>query len=191
LVLDEKKIALKIKELRLNRNMTLDRLAELADLTKGYLSRIENSAKAPPISTLARIAQALGVDITVFFSDNPVPAQQTDISIVKRNERVTVGRKGAPHGYQYEALAHRMPGKNMEPYVILLKDETLSMEFRHEGEEFIHMLDGRMEFLYDGRTYILDKGDSAYFDAGKVHKGRSVGDRKARFLCVIYSYKRI
>jgi transcriptional regulator with XRE-family HTH domain len=188
--LDEKTISKNIKELRLSKNMSLDTLAQLAHLTKGYLSRIENSTKAPPVSTLARISEALGVDITVFFSENSMHPQQTDISIVTRNQRLKVGRKGASYGYIYEALAYRMPGKNMEPYIITVSDKPSSFGFQHEGEEFIHMLEGKLEFSYDGEKYLLEKGDSVYFDAGKTHGGKSIGEKKARFLCVIYSYKR-
>lgn len=191
LPLDEKTIAANIKELRLSRKITLDRLARMTSLTKGYLSRIENSKKAPPVSTLAKISKALGVDLTEFFAEKSAPPEATDISIIKRNETLKVGRKGAPHGYIYEALAHRMPGKNMEPYVITVSDEASSFGFRHEGEEFIHMIEGKLEFLYNGKKYLLEEGDSAYFDSGKMHTGKSLGEKKARFLCIIYSYRRI
>lgn len=191
LPLDEKTIASNIKALRLSRKITLDRLAKMTSLTKGYLSRIENSKKAPPVSTLARISKTLGVDITEFFAENAALPESTDISIIKKNETLEVGRKGAPYGYVYEALAYRMPGKNMEPYAITVSDEASAVGFRHEGEEFIHMLEGKLEFVYDGKKYLLEKGDSAYFDAGKMHTGKSVGAKKARFLCIIYSYRRI
>lgn len=189
--MDEKTIISNIKELRMSRKMTLERLAKVTGLTKGYLSRIENSKKAPPVSTLAKISKALGVDITEFFTENAVLPEATDLSIIKKNETLEVGRKGAAHGYIYEALAYRMPGKNMEPYAITVSDEASSVGFRHDGEEFIHMLEGKLEFVYDGKKYLLEKGDSAYFDAGKMHTGKSVGENKARFLCIIYSYRRV
>ena len=189
--MDEKSIAKNIKALRLSRNMSLDSLAQLTHLTKGYLSRIENSRKAPPVSTLAKISEAFEVDITDFFAENSDRPKQTDISIVKRNETLKVGRRGVSYGYVYEALAHRMAGKNMEPYIITVSDKPASVGFHHEGEEFIHMLEGKMDFLYDGKTCALEAGDSAYFDASKIHGGKSVGEKKARFLCIIYSYRRI
>jgi len=189
--LDEKTIIANIKALRVSSKITLERLAKITGLTKGYLSRIENSKKAPPVSTLAKISKAMGVDITEFFTENASIPAATDISIIKKKETLQVGRKGAPHGYVYEALAYRMPGKNMEPYAITVSDEASAVGFRHEGEEFIHMLEGKLEFVYDGKKYLLEKGDSAYFDAGKMHTGKSVGPKKARFLCIIYSYKRM
>jgi transcriptional regulator with XRE-family HTH domain len=189
--MDEKFIIKNIKELRLSRQMTLDRLAELTDFTKGYLSRIENSTKAPPVSTLARLSDALGVDITEFFAENSVRPDQVNISIIKKSETLKVGRKGAPYGYIYEALAYRMPGKNMEPYLMTILDGCSEAEFQHEGEEFIHVIEGKLEHHYGGKTYVLEQGDSAYFDASVPHYGRSMGKKKARILCIIYSYKRI
>jgi len=65
--LDEREVISKIQSLRKGRGVTLDRLAKMTGLTKGYLSQIENSTKTPPFSTLDKIAYALGVDITHFF----------------------------------------------------------------------------------------------------------------------------
>jgi transcriptional regulator with XRE-family HTH domain len=188
--LDERLIVKKIKEFRLSRNISLDKLANLTGLTKGYLSRIENSAKSPPVSTLAKISQGLGVDITQFFFDNLSSPQPVDISIVKRNERLEVGGRGTPYGYIYEALAHKKPGKNMEPYIITIGSDRTA-DFQHEGEEFLFVIEGRLEHFYKGERYILEEGDSVYFDANIPHSGRSLGNKKAKLLMVIYSYKRI
>ena len=197
--MDERLIVKKIKEIRLSRNMSLEKLADLAGLTKGYISRIENSTNSPPVSTLDKISKALAVDITEFFSDNLSLPQPVDISIIKKNERLKVGgnerlragQRGTPYGYIYEALAYRMAGKNMEPYIIAISDQSSDVEFQHEGEEFLYILDGTVEFFYKGKTYILEKGDSVYFNCGIPHCGRSIGNKRAKFLCIIYSYKRI
>ena len=188
--MDERLIVKKIKEFRLNRNISLDKLANLTGLTKGYLSRIENSTKAPPISTLAKISQGLGVDITQFFSNNMSSSQPVDISIIKKNERLEVGGRGTPYGYIYEALAHKKPGKNMDPYIITIGFDRTA-DFQHEGEEFLFVLEGKLEHFYKGESYILEEGDSIYFDANIPHSGRSLGNKEAKLLMVIYSYKRI
>jgi transcriptional regulator with XRE-family HTH domain len=191
-MMDEESIIRNIKRLRLGRRMTLDRLAVLTGLTKGYLSRIENSKKAPPVSTLSKISDALGTDITEFFIKDPARPQESDtsISITRKDETLRLGRKGLAPGYIYEALAYRMRGKNMESYIITVGEKLSPSGFRHEGEEFIHVLRGKLEFTYDRKKYLLNPGDSAYFDASKVHNGKSIGGKNTRFLCIIYSYKR-
>ncbi|UCE55101.1 MAG: helix-turn-helix transcriptional regulator, partial [Desulfobacterales bacterium] len=67
--MDEKQIAKNIKKIRLEINMSQERLAELSGLTKGYISKIEKSDTAPPLSTLSKIANALNVDITLLTAE--------------------------------------------------------------------------------------------------------------------------
>ena len=59
----------------------------------------------------------------------------------------------------------------MEPYLITITDEPPSTVFEHEGEEFIHILKGKINFFYEGETYLLEEGDSAYFNSGVAHSG--------------------
>ncbi len=83
----------------------------------------------------------------------------------------------------------------MEPFIVTVAFENkvdINKEFRHEGEEFNYVLEGKMEFFYDGESYaILEAGDHVYFDAEKPHSARSLGNKRARVLIVIYSYKRL
>ena len=112
------------------------------------------------------------------------------MDIVRRDERKIVVTRGSLYGYQYEALAYKKPGKNMEPYIIspTFDEETI---FQHEGEEFMYVLEGTHEFIYDGKKYVLNEGDSVYFDSAVPHTGKSVGQKKAKLLAVMFNYKRI
>jgi transcriptional regulator with XRE-family HTH domain len=187
--MDEKSIARNIKALRLNKKMSLDILSHLTGLTKGYLSKIERSHKAPPLSTLNKIASTLDVDVTFFLKENTEEVIDTNLAVVRKGERKKVITEGSLYGYEYEALAYNKPGKNMEPFILspaLNKEAT----FQHDGEEFMYVLEGRHEFTYNGKKYVLKRGDSIYFDSRIPHSGRSLGDKKAKILTVIYSYKR-
>lgn len=187
--MDERSIARNIKTLRLNKKMSLDELSKLTDLTKGYLSKIERSNKAPPLSTLNKIALTLGVDVTFLMKEDTEKVKDTKLTIVRKDKGKKVITKGALYGYEYEAIAYNKQGKNMEPFIITpaLDKEVI---FQHDGEEFMYVLEGTHEFTYDGRKYILKKGDSIYFDSRIPHSGRSLGNKKAKILTVIYSYKR-
>ncbi|XOT94490.1 helix-turn-helix domain-containing protein, partial [Alcaligenes pakistanensis] len=66
---EEAAVCKRLRELRREHRLTLDTLAERSGFTKGYLSKIENGNKAPPIGTFARIARAMGVDLSIFFVD--------------------------------------------------------------------------------------------------------------------------
>jgi transcriptional regulator with XRE-family HTH domain len=187
--MDERQIVKNIKRLRQNKKLSLDRLAMLTGLTKGYVSKIERSDKAPPFSTLIKIANALDTDISLLLAENSETQEDLSLCIVKKNERKVVVSRGTLYGYHYEALAHKKVGKNMEPYIIEPAFDEKAV-FSHDGEEFMYVLEGKHEFKYDNRRYILEKGDSIYFDAIIPHSGRSIGKKKAKILAVMYSYKR-
>jgi transcriptional regulator with XRE-family HTH domain len=188
--LDEKEIISKIQKLRKSKRVTLGELAKRTGLTKGYLSQIENSFKTPPFSTLDKIAYALGVDITYFFINSESEQVDAKITIVRPEERKKVDPGGFRRGYGYESLAFRKKGKNLEPYLITI-DSQNSGTFKHDGEEFLFILKGAMEFNYGGEKYLLKKGDSIYLDSGVEHyTSKVLGDGPVQMLCVIYNYRR-
>ena len=186
----EQLITKNISNLRKQKGITLQELAEMTGLTKGYLSKIERSEKAPPYSTVNRIAIALGVDAAFLLSESSNELKDIRISFNKRGSGEVVETVGTFYGYKYEALASNKPGKNMVPYIIEPAFEEKGV-FQHEGEEFMFVLEGRHELIYDGKSYIMEKGDSVYFDAAVPHTGRSLGKKKARLLAIMYNYKRL
>ena len=77
----------------------------------------------------------------------------------------------------------------MEPFIITFSfdaDHVLS----YEGEEFMYILEGIFEFVYDSKRYVLGQGDALYFDAAVPHSGRSLGEKEAKVLVVMYYYRR-
>ena len=189
-LMNEELIASNVKALRKQNKLTLQELADLTGLTKGYLSKIERSKKAPPYSTLNRIAHALGVDVMYLLTENSKTTADPRISFTKRNKGTKVENLGTLYDYDYEALCSEKVGKNMQPYIIepAFDEEAV---FQHEGEEFLYVLEGTHEFVYDGQKYIMEEGDSIYFDSAVPHTGRSLGKKRAKLLAVMFSYKRL
>ena len=187
--MDEKIITARIRNMRLEKNISLEQLSKLSGLSPGYLSKIERSDKGPPISTLSSIAMALGVDLTDLLMEDTDPLKDRNLAIVRKDNRKIVHTRGCLHGYEYEALAYNKLGKNMEPFIIS-PDFDEGVTFQHEGEEYHFILEGTVEFTYEDKKYVLVEGDSLYFDSGLPHTGRSLGKKKARILVVIYSYKK-
>ena len=181
--MDESQIVRNIKNLREKRKMTLEQLAKSAGLTKGYVSKIENSQKAPPFSTLIKIAEALRTEVNVLIAEKSESPEDMSLCIVKKNEGREVVSKGTFYGYNYISLAFKKMGKSMEPFIIEPGFDEKAV-FSHEGEEFMYVLEGTHEFMYNNKKYILKKGDSIYFDTKIPHSGRSVGKKKARILAV-------
>jgi transcriptional regulator with XRE-family HTH domain len=181
----EIKIAQKIKAFRVERNLTLDDLGKKTGFTKGYLSKLENSKKVPPIATLSRITKALNVEIADFF-DREINHPRH--SIVRKGERKSVIRDGTLFGYYYESIAYKKHQKTMEPFIITLiphaKDHTI---FEHGGEELMFVLEGKMSVFLGDKRYILEEGDCLYFDSSIPHRGECIGDKEAKTLVVITS----
>ncbi|MBS0519339.1 MAG: helix-turn-helix domain-containing protein [Proteobacteria bacterium] len=187
----ELQLGTRIAALRAAVGFTLDRLAAEAGFTKGYLSKIENSKVIPPIGTLVKLAQVLNTDLAdLFGTDMPDVANDEAICVVRSWERETAIRGGSSFGYDYVALAHKRHRKRMEPFIMVFPSEVdKDIRFEHEGEEFMFILSGKVEFEAEigGRmkTWVLSAGDSAYFDAEIPHRGRSLrGESQA--LVVIY-----
>jgi len=186
--MDEKQIAKNIKKIRLESDMSQEKLAKLSGLTKGYISKIEKSDKAPPLSTLSKIANALNVDITILTAEDLESPEDVNLCIVRKGEGKKIS-SATLEGYHYEALAYKKSGKNMEPFILIPAFDEKAI-FSHEGEEFMYTLEGTHEIVYGEKKYILQEGDCIYFDSIIPHTGRSLGKKTAKILAVMYSYKR-
>lgn len=185
MMLDETKIGAKIKLLRLQRGLNLRDIANATGFTKGYLSKVENSEKAPPVSTLIRLAKALGVNISAIFSEDET---KTTITLVKRSERKTMARDGTAFGYSYEPLAHRFPQRHMDPYILTLPvKQRRKRVFQHNGEEILMVLEGTMRFAYGDQELMVEEGDCIYFDSAIPHVGSAEGPKPVKCFMVIFS----
>ncbi len=147
----------------------------------------------PPIGTLVKIARVLDTDLADLFGSEATGEQDQEVCIVRAGERHSVIRGGSSFGYDYVALADQRHHKRMEPFVMVFPSEVeKDVRFEHEGEEFMFILSGKVEFsaVIDGRSrsWILSPGDSAYFDASLPHRGRSL-QGESRALVVIYRAK--
>lgn len=194
--MDEKAIIDKIKRIRKNKNITFKTLAKKTGLTEGYLSRIENSETAPPISTLSRIAQGLDTDISYLLLNEDVSKTKNPNIVIVRNDDTKEDGffperpQKTIYGYQFEPLAKEKQAKNMQPY-LLIPDFEPGESLQHDGEEFFYVLDGTLEFFYGVDKYVLTKGNCVYFDSHIPHNGRSIGEKKAKVLIIMHSYKRL
>jgi len=181
----EAEIGKRIKEFRHSKNLTLQELADKTGFSKGYLSKLETSDKAPPVATLSVIARELDVTVSSLLGEEP---QDDTFCLVRKNERTLMASTGEDFGYAYEALANPYPNKHMEPFVLSYpSDEAFNYSFQHDGEEMLFVLQGRMRFKYGHREFVLDKGDCAYFDSSVAHSGEPIGDEALKTLIVLYT----
>lgn len=180
----------KVRELRQKNQYTLQDVAAKTGLSKPFLSQIENDHVVPPVATLLKLAKAFNVGLAYFFQDD---VGKEKIAITRKNERVRVERR--PHhrkgevNYVYEALETKKTDKKMEPFLVEFPvQETSDMVFvSHDGEEFLSLLEGTLEFRSVDRVEVLNAGDSIYFESDLSHSFRCLGEKPARAIVVVWS----
>ena len=114
----------------------------------------------PPISTLLRIAEALGVPLVDFFADQAPPPRYV---FTPKNARQIVSHQGSKFGYCYEALALDKPDKYVEPFLLTIKPDDPPGQFHHKGQEFLFMLSGAMDFTIDQDVLRMKPGRRSLF----------------------------
>ena len=175
----------RLKDFREQKKMTLTELAQKTGFSKGYLSKIENTTKAPPVSTLIKLSKVLNVSISEIFGE---AQQRTPAYLIKRDERRIMASDGSVFGYAYETLAHKYFNKHMEPFVVTLSAKVKQNQvFQHEGEEMVFMLEGSMKVFHGDKEFFLEEGDCLYFDAKIPHHPVCHGKKEGKFLMVIYT----
>jgi transcriptional regulator with XRE-family HTH domain len=177
----------RIQSRRSQRGVTLDVMAVRTGFSKGYLSRIENGKKTPPLDTLARIARALGTDVNTLLSEERVTGGEAApfFSVVRGGSRQRVTRPESAFGYEYYRLAEGDGAMLMQPFLMQLPAEfDKHVFFEHDGQEFMHVVSGRVEWQIGHERLVLETGDSLYLDSRIPHRARAL-DGPASALIVL------
>lgn len=180
----EAAIGTQVREFRQKLDMTVVELAKVAGLSAGMLSKIEHGLTSPSLSTLQNLAKALHVPVTALFRRFE---EERDASFVKAGEGLKIERRGTRAGHQYQLLGHTV-GKSigMEPYLITLTNESdVFPIFQHSGVEFIYILEGEVGYRHGSKTYVMEPGDSLFFDADAPHGPEELRKLPIRFLSII------
>ncbi|MBT6095265.1 MAG: helix-turn-helix transcriptional regulator [Rhodospirillaceae bacterium] len=177
-------IGREVKRFRANLDMTVVELAKLADLSAGMLSKIETGQTSPSLATIKKVAEALNVPVTSLFRQFE---ENRDASYVPAGQGIQIERRGTRAGHQYRLLGHTVGGPVMaEPYLITLTDDSdVFPVFQHEGIEFIHVLEGEVDYRHGDKVYRLAPGDSLFFDADVMHGPEGLVSPPIKFLSII------
>ena len=184
--MDPFSVAQTIKNLRKEKGYSLNKLSSLSGLSKGYLSKIENGMNTPTITTMARIATALEVEVTYFFLPQGDSSQNRKLVSVRRGERKEIKIKSPESVVRRRwPLASQKYDRHMHPYIIEVPVEATHL-YQFEGQEFYYLLEGKVELTYGGEKHLFEEGDSVYIDCDVPYSGRSMGPGPAKVLVVVY-----
>ncbi len=182
------KVGEKIKEIRESKGLNLNELADKTGFTTAFLSQIENHLISPPLGTITKIASSLEIKVGELFNQK----NNAPFTIVRKDERVPTSRvaskEGVRYGYSYESLAPGKVNRKMEPFLVNLEPVTKKgVAYNHEGEEFLFVLEGKVEVHLGNYTDILEAGDSIYYDSNVPHRISCIDNKPAKIVAVIHS----
>lgn len=166
----------KIKEFRLQRGLTQEDLASRCDLTKGYISQLENDISSPSIATLIDILNALGITPQRFFAE-----QKEEKIVFTKNDFFESANGDGTNTW----LVPNSQKNEMEPIILILPENGSSdIRYPFEGEEFGYVLEGKIMITVGEYSYKAKKGDSFYIIGDKEHKIVNISSGKSRVLWV-------
>lgn len=175
-----------LRELRLKHGLTIAEVADQVGISRGMLSKIENAQTASSLETIAKLANAFGVSLSSLFRNYDIP--EGGAQLVKAGQGMEVVRRGTKRGHTYHLLAYDQgPTKVFEPFLITMDDASeVFPTFEHPGIEFIHLLQGRLEYRHGQYTYLLEPGDSLTFRGDIPHGPERLLELPIQFLAIIY-----
>jgi len=179
-MMDEKSFGAKMKQLRQLKKASFEQLANRTGFSQRYLKEIEDGIAVPPVSAVIRIAKALAIDSGSFLS-----AEELEASEIRRKESFYKRTQA----YSYKTLTPDAETRHMKAFQITIdpKRDHKMVEYKHEGEEFLYVLKGRVEVVVGENQHLLKKAETLHFDSGITHKLRNVSDDEAKLLVVIYT----
>ena len=172
------KIGEGLKRLRMINGLTQEELASRADLTKGYISQLENDTTCPSIATLKDILDVCGVSMQEFFSE-PV---ETEV-VFGAEARV---RPSGGDRVKVELLVPGAQNRELDPALVTLAPGAeMEEQDVHEGEEFGYLLLGRVQVRLDDKAYTVKKDECFLFSSDRRHSVKNIGKGPARILWVV------
>jgi transcriptional regulator with XRE-family HTH domain len=176
-------LAQRLRQLRVDLDLTLEEVASQAGLTRGWLSKVENFRVTPSLPALSDICTVLGVTLSELFEgldDHP------KLVVVHKSERCLVQPDEDVSQLAYEPLAQGRPSRRMDPFAIKVPKTDDRPQLAHSGEEFLFVIRGTVHLEYGEETHRLSVGDSAYFDGIVPHRLVCTGKSPAEVLVVYH-----
>lgn len=186
---ENSRIGAKITTLRESLGLSTTELAERCDCDATVIERLEAGDVATSLAPLIKITRALGVRLGTLVDDDthvgPVITRKDAAASTERVKDLETGSGGGT--LDFFSLAEGKTSRHMEPFMITVNPATERELSAHEGEEFIHVLDGTVEIEYGKDTHVLKAGDSIYYDSIVPHQVRGASPSPARILAVVYA----
>ncbi|WP_276500829.1 helix-turn-helix domain-containing protein [Terrimonas pollutisoli] len=181
-------ISNKIKEIRKQKNITVQELATKAEVSKGLISQIENNRTVPSLPVLMSIVQSLNIDLNEFFKDIS-PKKKTQQKVVFKSPKdYQTFEKEYAKGFLYHRVFTRNVQSGPVDFVLLelKKGARRNKMIRTESFEYNYMIKGKVEYHIEDKSYLFSEGESLFFDSRQGHRLANVGNTDALMLVVYF-----
>ena len=170
------KIAKNLIYYRKRAGLTQAELADRCELTKGYISQLENDLNSPSIAALTDILAALGSNLSEFFRE-----EKEEKIVFNKDEFIEKDSDGVLLNWLIPNAQKNM----MEPVLVELDENSATVgDIPHEGEEFGYVLEGKLAIVLGNKRHLCKKGEAFYYPASKPHFIENKGKGTAKFLWV-------
>lgn len=169
----------KLRQLRLQRNLTQEEMADRCELSKGFISQVERDLASPSIATLTDMLECLGSNLKEFFSEsgNEKTVFSQDDMFIKEDGELLRG--------SITWLVPSAQKNDMEPILVELGEQGRTQDMPpHEGEEFGYVLSGTVTLQVGTKHFKVHTGESFCLHPNAPHCIVNSGKRTARFLWV-------
>jgi quercetin dioxygenase-like cupin family protein/DNA-binding XRE family transcriptional regulator len=182
-----KYIGERVQKLREAQGLSRQEVCKLAGLKLSQLQAYEEGAAVPSVGVVINLSRILGSKFEGLLHGGGTVSQA--LTICRSGESLAGQQGNTEQGYAYGTLTRPgTVGHVMEPFLLSFDPQApKGQPISHDGQEFIFVVDGAIELFYDGNTYRLEKGDSAYLDASRSHRFHGLGERTAQMLAVVSS----
>ena len=179
-MLSKQKLGERIKRFRLDRSLTLKEVELRAKVSATHVSEIERGMTSPTVGALAKIARAMGTEPSYLLQSDAYPS----VSVVRKAERRVLAYDN--WRARIHCLSEGIRGARMSFLEVELEPGIAGDvdPMTHNGEEFIHILQGVVEIRVGGDRHLLKKGDSIHFRSREPHTMKNIGDGQARLMWI-------
>lgn len=178
-------IANRIKEKRKEKKITLEKLADEAGVTKGLISQIENNRTVPSLTVLLNIIKALQTDLDDFFGQLSLTDNDGAV-LIKANQHEPIEKEYSEGSYYNRIMSFKQDGKLVD-VVLYRQEKNAPRDFvSTDAFEFDYMLKGVAQYTIGDKKYVLEPGDTFYYDARQPHLSECLSDEEYVMLVIYF-----
>jgi transcriptional regulator with XRE-family HTH domain len=169
----------RLMKLRKEKNINLGALARETGLNSDYIVQIEKGEVIPPVSVILQLSRALQIDSSILMKEERKKAgKESEQDYLKRTE-----------DYAYKNLIPDAQQKHLKAFKVFIEPRSAhkGISYQHLGEEFIYVLNGKIEVMVGENKSILKPGGSIHFNSSIIHKLRNISELKAELLVILYT----